>query len=230
MLKIEANGHEFVEGEYKNRDSKLVIWCPEHNNEHSTTFYNYTRSRTGCPCCGKQRVSDKLKNRVYTPETLEKMQQSASKRPFRGGKPRRWREENSYRNWRKNVLKNYNNKCAITGFKTDKPGFLVVHHLYCAKKNPNLIYEPENGIVLQKAWHELFHKEYGYGNNTLKQFLEFLDILQTPKFNFKFSKLISSQANSEGLEGSETRAYDPERVMELQECLEKIDQKLQKLL
>lgn len=31
--------------------------------------------------------------------------------------------------------------------------------------------------------------------------------------------LISSQANSGGLEGSETRVYDPERVMELHERL-----------
>jgi len=33
---------------------------------------------------------------------------------------------------------------------------------------------------------------------------------------------ISSQANPEGLEGSETRAYDPDRVMELHECLGRI--------
>jgi hypothetical protein len=34
--------------------------------------------------------------------------------------------------------------------------------------------------------------------------------------------LISSQANSEGLEGPETRVYDPERVMRLHERLEKV--------
>jgi hypothetical protein len=39
---------------------------------------------------------------------------------------------------------------------------------------------------------------------------------------FTVSTPISSQANPEGLEGSETRAYDPGRVMELHECLGRI--------
>ena len=34
---------------------------------------------------------------------------------------------------------------------------------------------------------------------------------------------ISSQAKPGGLEGSETRAYDPERVMKLHERLEKLN-------
>ena len=34
---------------------------------------------------------------------------------------------------------------------------------------------------------------------------------------------ISSQAKSEDLEGSETRAYDPDRVMKLHERLESLD-------
>jgi len=40
--------------------------------------------------------------------------------------------------------------------------------------------------------------------------------------NNQKSMPISSQANSEELEGSETRVYDPERIMKLQERLEKI--------
>jgi hypothetical protein len=45
----------------------------------------------------------------------------------------------------------------------------------------------------------------------------------------KFVKQISSQVNPEGLKGSETRAYDPKRVMKLYKCLEKVEQYLNQL-
>ena len=41
--------------------------------------------------------------------------------------------------------------------------------------------------------------------------------------------LISSQANLERLEGSETRAYDPARIMKLHERLEGIKSNLNKI-
>jgi len=226
MANIEKRGHVFVEGTFQNRESECLIWCPIHNNEHSTTFYNYNRSRTGCPCCGRSQVSKKLTNRQFSLETLEKMKIAANQRSNRGGKPRRWRETNSYRNWRDSVFQEYHFQCPITGIKKEKTGDLVVHHLYCAKKNPELVYVIENGIVLEKNFHTHFHKIYGYGENTLEQFQEFLrSLLNFPSYLNSVStekhqsKRISSQANPEGLEGSETRAYDPERVVELHERL-----------
>ena len=55
--------------------------------------------------------------------------------------------------------------------------------------------------------------------NTLEQFCEFLVFLcRTTK-----SMPISSQGELENSQGSETRAYDPERVMKLHERLEKLD-------
>jgi len=221
MAIIEARGHVFIEGSYQNRESTLLVWCPIHANECSTTFYNYNRARTGCPCCGKEQVSLKLTNRKYSKETLAKMQIAANLRPYRGGKPRRWRETNNYRNWRKSVLIEYSNQCAVTGIKGEHPGDLEVHHLYCAKENQELIYVTENGILLEKSVHTDFHLKYGYGGNTLDQFqeflLDFLNIQQTKNM------LISSQANPQGLEGSETRVYDPQnRVMELHEHLERV--------
>jgi 5-methylcytosine-specific restriction endonuclease McrA len=173
MKNIEERGHIFVEGTYQNRESPLIVWCPIHNNEHTTTFYNYNRSQTGCPCCGRDQVSEKLTGRQYSEETLQKMTVAAGRRPYRGGKPRRWREDNNYRNWRGAVFLAYNNECAVTGTKLQYVGDLVVHHLNCAKNHSHLAYVPENGIVLEKELHVYFHKTYGYGNNTVGQFKSF---------------------------------------------------------
>jgi hypothetical protein len=62
--------------------------------------------------------------------------------------------------------------------------------------------------------------EQQFGSNTIEQFQTFLRFLLEEQENQ--STLISSQANSGGLEGSETRAYDPERVMKLHERLEEL--------
>ena len=81
-----------------------------------------------------------------------------------------------------------------------------------------MIYNVENGILLHKSIHILFHKQYGYNANTLKDFCKFL------LFLCKLAKPmpISSQGKLENFQGSETRAYDPDRVMKLHERLEKL--------
>jgi hypothetical protein len=50
---------------------------------------------------------------------------------------------------------------------------LECHHLeswdHCkAKRN-----DPTNGVLITKKIHQQFHKKYGYGKNTEKQFLDF---------------------------------------------------------
>ncbi len=78
--------------------------------------------------------------------------------------------------------------------------------MYGAKNFPNLVYSIENGIVLHKEIHEEFHLKYGYTNNTLDQFLDFLEF-----------KLISNQGENSS-QGSETRAF----LIKLQERLIKL--------
>lgn len=104
--------------------------------------------------------------------------------------------------WKRDVLKQYNYKCYITDNKSN----LVVHHL----KSFNTIvkevfneldldikrklkdytqdeinkirilinkkHSVNNGIVLYKPIHNNFHEIYGKGDNTLKQFNEFISI------------------------------------------------------
>lgn len=217
-LVIEKRGHFYVNGLYKNRISLLTIYCPMHENEYVTTFHNYSRSVTGCLCCSRAKVSRTLKNRRFSEETLLKMSNSAYNRPNRNGKSRSWRETGRYRKWRQEVLEKSDYKCAITGIAKTNTGDLEVHHFYSTKNHPHLIYDSKNGIVLHKPIHIAFHKKYGYGSNTLEQFCEFLlFICQNEKF-----MPISSQGEWEHSQGSETRAYDPKRVMKLHERLERL--------
>jgi hypothetical protein len=151
------------------------------------------------------------------------MKEQNSKRPYRGGKPRDWRETHDYRSWRAIVYKDWGNECAISGEPMIEKQTHVVHHLLSAGSNPTLIYLPQNGILLKKNLHDMFHKQFKYRNNTIEQFQAFITslITDTP---------ISSQALPEGKEGSETKAYDPVRIMKLHERLGVISSELKEQL
>lgn len=75
-----------------------------------------------------------------------------------------------YRNWRKAVLEK-EKCCRKCNCKTS----LQVHHLEDFSSNPDKRFSVENGAVLCKACHTLFHKIYGkHKKNTTKQFYKFL--------------------------------------------------------
>lgn len=102
----------------------------------------------------------------------------------------KWKNEltNEYREYRSNrrldpeynafiklVLKRDNFTCQIC-HNTNK-GNLVVHHLESYDNNKELSKDVTNGICLCKNCHKNFHKIYGNGNNTRKQFNEWSNII-----------------------------------------------------
>ena len=198
MQRIRERGNLYIEGTYINQRSLLVVYCPFHATETLTTFNNYRRSRTGCLCCGRERVRTTLTNREFSEESRELMSQAAFARPDRGGRPRRWREESKYRIWRKKVLKNGNNKCALTG-KTEN---LECHHLYGTNQYEDVIYVPENGVVLTHEIHVEFHRLFSFHCNTLEQFEAFVHHLAK---HGNAAMPISSQAVDGVLKDLETR-------------------------
>ena len=74
-------------------------------------------------------------------------------------------------NWRKNIFKRDNYTCQICG--DDTGGNLVAHHIYSYMDYPKKRALLENGITLCENCHKEFHKKYGYGENTKKQFEKF---------------------------------------------------------
>lgn len=199
------------------REECYLIYCPEHDYPVETSYYNYNRSRTGCLFCGRHSASDKLQGRGFTEETLNKMKDSAQLRPNRGGKPRRWRETHAYRKWKAEVLEIWGNECAITGIKKTE-GQLIAHHLMGVSFRDDLTLDKDNGILIHEDLHLAFHKMYGYRKNTLAQFIDFIQKLSKKEIYVP----ISSQGELESSQGSETRVYDPDRIMKLHERLSEI--------
>ena len=208
---IKSRNHEFVFGNYENKLSQLEVYCPLHNILHKTNFDNYRRSKTGLPCCGKHSQSKLLTGRVYSPETIKKMRLGARNKPRKPRTNREWRKTQEFRDWRIDVRKDWDYVCAITG----KKGDLDTHHLYNGTLYENHRFNSNNGILIDTYYHKLFHDTYGYNDNTLEMFLEFI------------SKLINNQVQLESWKGLETRTYDPERVMESQERLAQLQYKLE---
>ena len=75
-----------------------------------------------------------------------------------------------YKEWRKIIWKRDDYSCKYCG---KRGGKLIAHHLdgynWCIEKRTDV----NNGITLCLICHKKFHSIYGYGNNTLEQYLEF---------------------------------------------------------
>ena len=100
-----------------------------------------------------------------------------------------------------------------------------MHHFLSGARNnldidlrTKLLYHPLNGIIISRHHHAEFNNIYGYQRTRVTQFQEYVDSIY---------KLISSQAKSKDLEGSETRrdsslAENVQRLEKLQKRLEEI--------
>lgn len=229
---IKRHGHQKLEGDYQGKNSLLVIYCPKHNTIAETTYTNYKRSRTGLPCCGRQQVSVKLTGRVYNADTIEKMREASLNRPHRGESlARYWRKTNSYIQWRKEVFRSWNYECPITEKKSPVTE-LVAHHFFNASNGEKFSCNTKNGILLEKNIHVLFHNIYGYRDNTLQQFQDFLDLLFQSQVKSTSSQGENSllEVNKEFFQGSETRVLDSQRIKRLHEFLGELGLSLKKEL
>jgi hypothetical protein len=70
-------------------------------------------------------------------------------------------------------------------------------------------------FLIHKNLHTKFHSLYGYRDNTVEQFIDFIKKIAKNEIIVP----ISSQPASEGSGGLETRVFDPERIRILHERL-----------
>jgi len=75
--------------------------------------------------------------------------------------------------WQDSVKNRDGNTCWKCG--ENRISKLTVHHILNFSSHPELRFAIDNGITLCKPCHKLFHKIYGYKNNSREQLIEFLN-------------------------------------------------------
>jgi hypothetical protein len=184
-------------GDYKNVDSVIKIRCnacSSPNDTWETKVRSYLNAKkTGCPGCKKRVASETHKGKVTSEDTKRKIGEKVSQRPgsltgvtgaahprSKGGTARDLKNpSNADYEWKNAVRKRCGYACVITQervkktVKNGKPQRFACHHLESFDVNPDLRYEPTNGVFLKWEIHSAFHDEYGYGRNTEAQFVKF---------------------------------------------------------
>lgn len=98
------------------------------------------------------------------------------------------REYIDYYDWRKKVYERDNYTCVCCGYS--KGGNLNAHHIYGYSEYKELRTDINNGITLCEKCHKLYHKKNGYNNNTLENFIMFLNEEFKKTNNYKYIEII----------------------------------------
>lgn len=162
-------------GKYKRTKEQLnklsILNSGENNPMFGRKQSEETKNKIGNSLRGKKR-------KQFTKETRIKMGESHKKEKhwnWKGGitpLKKLIRDSVETKEWRKSCLIRDNFVCQKTRISG---GELEVHHINNFADFPELRFEVDNGIVLSKESHKLFHKLYGVKNNTKEQLKEFIE-------------------------------------------------------
>lgn len=155
----------------------------------------YKPSKFCCYFCRNSRKNHSMFGKKHSEETKRKISRLGSKHSEetkrKMSNPNLTDEDRQdkrnypeYREWRTTVFKRDNYTCQVCGDNIG--GNLVAHHIESYRANPKLRTTLSNGATTCENCHNNFHHQYGYGNNTRKQFEEFKEkskcqILQVQK-------------------------------------------------
>lgn len=145
---------------------------------------NYSRTAVKCFVCGEKTLKTpyliKRSHKNYCSDNCRHIGQSdiisGTKNPnFNPDLTSSERERNrvaelGYVKFKNDVLRRCGYKCSICNSEER----LVVHHLNSHHWDKENRVNPDNGVALCNGCHKNFHKEYGYKNNTINQFKEYL--------------------------------------------------------
>ena len=149
-----------IKSEYRGANEYIDCECKLDGNKWKATAHNLLRGK-GCPQCAINRRKGS-KNCRYNPNITDEEREAG-------------RNYSDYKEWRTKCFERDDYTCQVTG---KKGGKLEVHHIYSYDNNKELRLDVNNGITVSKEIHKQFHSIYGYGNNTLEQWGEFIKSLK----------------------------------------------------
>jgi hypothetical protein len=152
-------GYELLEQTYINSRTPMRYICPNHEDKETTITVGSLKAGRGCSYCAIENSRGKLSVHYNhdLPEDTRK-------------KDRRYDAEIHL--WRSSVFERDAYTCTVCG--DDRGGNLNAHHKegfnWCVHRR----YDVNNGVTLCEDCHRGFHSEYGYGDNTENQYLEWV--------------------------------------------------------
>lgn len=154
---FEEVGCTLTSNSYDNQLQKLEFVCK--CGKKGVRSFNKFRIRPYCLACGHQKLLGK-NNHNYNPELTD--DERVLKRKFK-----------EYDTWRSDVFSRDDYTCVVC---SSKGGRLNAHHLdgygWCKEKRTDVA----NGVTLCEECHTEFHGLYGYGDNTKRQFSDWLTV------------------------------------------------------
>ena len=159
--------------------SDQLVWtiCPicetlkkEQNMVKNLTRYGFSCDNPKCVNSFHYRMSGE-NNPRYNPNLTDKERKANESR-------------NSDGEWRKcseRVKKRDNNTCQCCGHQQEKG--MIAHHKNGWDNFKEQRYDDDNVVTLCPSCHDLFHGEYGYGNNTKEQYTQFKTRYLSGEFN-----------------------------------------------
>ena len=153
----EGNGCRLLSTEYVNNRSKLIIRCACGETFETTYTSFVTKNKRQCDKCGVELRSGE-NSPHYNPNLTDEERENMRRIP-------------NYKEFTEQVFERDDYTCQCC---SKKGGRLNAHHLngynWCKEHRTDEL----NGITLCKGCHSELHSIYGYGNNTIEQFREFL--------------------------------------------------------
>lgn len=151
---FEKEGYTLLSKNYINNVQFLDYMCPK--GHIGTIKWNNWLHNKRCGVCFFESIRGE-NHPNWNPELTEEERRIGRNYP-------------GYTEWRFAVYSRDNRKCQVCG-KLGKEA----HHLESYNNNPDLRILLSNGVCLCENCHKNFHHHYGYGNNTRKQFEEFVN-------------------------------------------------------
>lgn len=155
--------HENIKGENAAnwQGGNKIVRCDYCNKEYEIIQAKLKQEHHFCSreCQGKWRSENLIKenNPCWNPNLTDEEREKG-------------RRIEGLKEWKNEVMIRDNYTCQITG---KRGGDLNVHHLNSYHWDKEHRTDINNGITISKKIHKLFHKIYGYKNNTKEQFEEF---------------------------------------------------------